>query len=256
MRRRKRSNSAAGKGNVVAMGEQFDPRKLLAEALGTFTFVFVGVGAIVLGAGNIKWDNPLAVALAHGLAIAVMMSALGHISGSHFNPAITAGFWVTRRIGSALAVGYVIAQLIGAVLAALLIVLLFPEGMREASALGTPSVAPGIEFLQGVGIEAVLTFVLVIVFFGTVVDSRGPKLGGLAVGLTVTVAMLAADQLTGAALNPARVFGPALLSGEWQDHLTWWIGPIVGGVLAAMLYHYVFAADADIEDGATGAQLN
>jgi MIP family channel proteins len=226
------------------MADAIDPRKLVAEAIGAFTLVFAGAGSIVLAAGTTNIDL-LAIALAHGLAFGLMVSALGHISGGHFNPAVTAGFWVTRRIDSLLAVAYVVAQLAGGILGALLLVILFPEGLRSAANLGTPALGPSVDFLQGVGIEVVLTFFLVLVIFGTAVDRRTPNLGGLAIGLTITMGILAGEPLTGAAMNPARALGPALLSGTWDDHLVWWIGPIVGGVLAALLYHYVFAEDQE-----------
>lgn len=233
------------------MGAAVDPRKLLAEAIGAFALVFAGAGAVTLAAGNAN-IGLVEIALAHGLAIALMMSALGHVSGGHFNPAVTAGFWVTRRLGSVEALGYVIAQLVGGIVAALLLVLLFPEGLREAARLGTPLLGPGIEFGTGVGIEIVLTFFLVIVFFGTTVDSRGPRVGGFAVGLTITMGMLAGGTLTGAVVNPARALGPALVQGEWTSHLVWWIGPLIGGVLAALTYHYVFAEPLEGSGEATG----
>lgn len=225
------------------MGDSLDPRKLLAEAIGPFALVFAGAGSIVLAAGNVN-IGLIEIALAHGLAIALLVSALGHISGGHFNPAVTAGFWVTRRISTSLAVGYVLAQLAGGILGAIALVLLFPEGLREASNLGTPALGPGIDFGAAVGIEVVLTFFLVLVIFGTAVDGRSANLGGLAIGLTITMDILAAGPLTGAVMNPARALGPALLAGEWSDHLVWWIGPIIGGVIAAMLYHYVFSEEA------------
>ena len=174
-----------------------------------------------------------------------MVSALGHISGGHFNPAVTAGFWVTRRIATVSAAGYVLAQLAGGILGAIALTLLFPEGLREAANLGTPVLGPTIEFADAVGIEIILTFFLVLVFFGTAVDGRSANLGGLAIGLTITMDILVAGPLTGAMMNPARALGPALLSGEWNDQLVWWIGPIIGGVLAAMLYHYMFSEEAE-----------
>jgi len=134
--------------------------------------------------------------------------------------------------------------LVGAVTAALVLTLLYPEGLREAANLGTPSLGPTVDLLPGIGIEAVLTFFLVIVFFGTAIDPRASKIGGLAIGLTITMDILAGGPLTGAAMNPARAFGPALLSGSWDDHLAWWIGPIIGGVVAGLLYHYVFSEEA------------
>lgn len=220
------------------MATTLDPRKLVAEAVGTFTLIFVGCGSVMMFTGNAAFTL-VGVALAHGLAIAVMISALGAVSGGHFNPAVTIGMWVTRRIDSVLGLGYIVAQLLGAALAAGLLVMLFPEGLRSAAALGTPALK-GVDFAQAVGIEAVLTFFLVTVIFGTAVDARAPKIGGLAIGLTITLDILAGGTLTGAAMNPARAFGPALLSGQWADHLVYWIGPIVGSVVASLLYHYVF----------------
>ncbi|MDO9444443.1 MAG: aquaporin [Dehalococcoidia bacterium] len=225
------------------MSDALDPRKLIAEAVGTFTLTFAGVGVIVLAAGNAN-IGLIEIALAQGLAVAVMFSALAAVSGGHFNPAVTAAMWVTRRMDSLGALGYVVAQLVGAVTAALVLTLLYPEGLREAANLGTPSLGPTVDLLPGIGIEAVLTFFLVIVFFGTAIDPRAPKIGGLAIGLTITADILVGGPLTGAAMNPARAFGPALLSGSWADHLTWWIGPIIGGVVAGLLYHYVFFEEA------------
>lgn len=232
------------------MGEALDPRKLVAEALGPFALVFAGAGSIVLAAGNVN-IGLIEIALAHGLAIALLISALGHISGGHFNPAVTAGFWVTRRISTSLAIGYVLAQLTGGILGAVALVLLFPEGLREAANLGTPALGPGIDFGKAVGIEIILTFFLVMVIFGTAVDRRSANLGGLAIGLTITMDILAAGPLTGAVMNPARALGPALLTGTWDDHLVWWIGPVIGGVIAAMVYHYLFSEEA--EQGAASA---
>ena len=228
------------------MSDSLDPRKLVAEAIGPFALVLIGAGSIVLAAGNAN-IGLVEIALAHGLAIAIMISAMGHISGGHFNPAVTAGFWVTRRISTPLAIGYVLAQLLGGVLGAIALVVLFPEGLREAANLGVPALGPGIDFGKGVGIEVILTFFLVLVIFGTAVDRRGTNLGGLAIGLSITMDILAAGPLTGAAMNPARSFGPALLTGTWDDQLVWWIGPIIGGVIAAMVYHYVFSEEAEQE---------
>ncbi len=220
------------------MDDALDPRSLVVEAIGTFTLIFAGTGAVMVAAG--KTDiGLLEIALAHGLAIALMVSALGAISGGHFNPAVTVAMWVTRRIGTVSAAGYVVAQLAGAVLASLALLALFPEGLRDEAKMGAAALGPSIDFARGVGLEAILTFFLVIVIFGTAVDSRAPKLGGLAIGLTITMDILIAGPLTGAAMNPARAFGPALVAGAWDDHVVWWIGPIIGAVAAGLLYHYV-----------------
>ena len=226
------------------MGDPQAPRKLIAEAIGAFTLTFVGAGSVMLASSNAN-VTLVGVALAHGLAIGLMIAALGAISGGHFNPAVTIGFWVTRRIDTVLAAGYVIAQLLGAVIAGLLLLLFFPEGLRNAAHLGAPALGAGVDFMHAVGIEAVLTFFLVTVIWGTAVDARGPKVvAGLAIGLTITMDILAAGPLTGAAMNPSRAFGVSLVAGFWDDQLVYWIGPIIGAVAAALLYHYVLIEES------------
>lgn len=215
-----------------------DPRKLIAEMVGTFALIFIGAGSIIASGQEL-----VAVALAHGLAIALLISALGHISGGLFNPALTLGLWVTRRLDTMNTIGYIIAQLIGGVLGALALVVLFPESLRDNAMLGTPMLS-GVTFAQGVGIEIILTMFLMLAVFGTALDKRGPNVGGFGIGLVLTMDIFAAGRFTGAAMNPARAFGPALMNSSWDDHLVYWIGPIVGAVAAALLYHYVFSDDA------------
>jgi MIP family channel proteins len=182
-----------------------DYRKLIAEFVGTFTLIFAGVGAVVASGGT----NLVAIALAHGLAIAVMGSALGHVSGGVFNPALTVGLWVTRRLAAVDAVAYVVVQLLGGIVAALALVVVFDETQREQVKLGTTLLAAGVSAPEGVLIEALLTFFLMIAVFGTALDSRGPKLGALLIGLTIAMDIAAAGPLTGASMNPARTVGPA-----------------------------------------------
>ncbi len=227
--------------------DTLDWRKLVAEAVGTFTLIFVGAGSIILG------GSLVAVALAHGLAIAVMVSVLGHISGGVFNPALTLGLWVTRRLGHLDTVAYIGSQLAGAALGALALMMLYPEALREASNLGTPLLGSGVSFAQGVGIEALLTVFLMLAVFGTALDRRGPRLGGFGIGFVITMDVLAGGPLTGAAMNPARALGPALLDGTWNDHLIYWIGPIIGAVLAALLYHFVFMDEQQRAEGSVDA---
>lgn len=210
---------------------------LVAEALGTFLFFFVGMGAVVLdnhtggGAGGL-----LGVALAHGLALAVLVSALGAVSGAHFNPAVTLGVLMTGRIGPALAGMYVAVQLLAAVAAGLALRFVFPASSWEPVALGTPAVDGSIGVVSAIVIEAILTVLLVLVVFGTAIDRRAPKLGGLAIGLAVAADILMGGPLTGAAMNPARWFGPAVASGAFADWYVWWIGPLLGGAVAALIY--------------------
>lgn len=224
------------------MANMLDYRKLVAEAIGAFALIFMGAGSIIVTGGA----NLVAIGLAYGLAMALLVSTLGHVSGGFYNPALTIGLWVTRRLTTMDTIGYIVAQLVGASLAALALVAFFPEVERQAQNLGTPMLNPGITFAQGVGIEIVLTVFLMLAVFGTALDARGPKLGGLMIGLVLTMGFFAAGPLTGGAMNPARAFGPALVTWTWDDQLVYWIGPIVGAVLAALLYHYVFMNDEEM----------
>ena len=226
-------------------------QKLFVEFTGSFTLVLAGAGCICadqyLRANGQSNVGLLAIALASGLATGGMVSAVGHISGGHFNPAITAGFWVTRRLGTMKALFYWIAHLLGALAAAFLLVTVIPESVWRPVALGTPDLIPITDFtrMHAMILEAVLTFILVFVFFATMVDGRSlsNRLGGLAVGLAVTVGILMAYPFTGAAMNPARAFGPALVARHWSNHGVYWVGPLFGGVLAGVVYDRFFLRD-------------
>lgn len=224
-------------------------QKLVAEFVGTFTLIFVGAGSICadqyLRSGNQPGLGILAIAAAHGLAIAIMVTAIGHISGGHLNPAVTIGFWVTRRLNTIQSLCYWFAQLAGAVSAAFLLSLFIPEAVWRACALGTPALATDFTRLHGMEVEAIASFLLVFVVFATAVDSRGAfdKIAGFAIGLTITMDILIAGPFTGAAMNPARAFGPALVSRHWLDQGVYWIGPLIGGVIAGFLYNAIFLRD-------------
>lgn len=213
----------------------------LAELIGTLTLIFIGAGAILSDALTGGKVGIAGIALAHGVAIATMVSAAGHLSGGHFNPAVTAAFVATGRMTAGVGAGYVAAQLIGASLGAFFLTAVFPEAVRKAAMLGTPALAGGVSSGTGIVVEAILTFFLVFVIFGTAVDARGPRAaGGLFIGLVIAMDILAGGALTGAAMNPARAFGPALFSGAWANHVVYWIGPLLGGVVAGWLYHTVY----------------
>jgi aquaporin TIP len=214
-------------------------RRAAAEFVGTFALVFVGAGAVLVAAPSSGAAN-LEIALAHGLVIAVMASAVGHISGGHFNPAVTLGFLVTGRLSPVLAGAYWLAQFVGAVVGAALLKWIF-TGEAEAT-LGAPAVGPGIEPEAALIIEAILTFFLVWVIFATAADPRGTfkSIAGLAIGFTITFDALMAGPLTGAAMNPARAFGPQLLASSWDDFWIWYIGPLAGGVLGALAYEWLY----------------
>lgn len=220
---------------------------LTAEALGTFLFFFVGMGSVVLTAHVDGSGGLLGVALAHGLALAVLVSALGAVSGAHFNPAVTIAVLVTGNITLVRAALYIVAQLVGALAAGVALRGVFPESSWGPVGLGIPVVDPGIGIGAAIAVEAVLTVLLVLAVFGTAIDRRAPKLGGLAIGLAVAADILMGGPLTGAAMNPARWFGPAVAVGNFTDWYVWWIGPLVGAVAAAMIYRLVLAETAYAE---------
>ena len=223
-------------------------RRAVAEFVGTFALVFVGAGAVTVAVAS---DDPTltGVALAHGLTIAVMVSAVGHISGGHFNPAVTLGFLVTRRMAPRLALVYWASQLAAAVLAALLVSWIFPDAVADRAQLGAPAVGQGIGAGAALVTEAVLTFFLVWVVFATAADPRGTfaSIAGLAIGFTITLDILVGGPLTGAAMNPARAFGPQLVQSVWSDGWVWYLGPLAGGAAAALLYEALYLRPAKPE---------
>jgi MIP family channel proteins len=225
------------------------PQKLVAEFVGTFTLIFVGAGSICadqyLRASGQSGVGLLGIAAAHGLAIGLMVTNIGHISGGHLNPAVTIGFWVTRRLGTLHSICYWIAQLLGAAAAAYLITAIVPETVWRPVSLGTPDLAPDFTRMHGMALEAVLTFFLVFAVFATAADAKGAfnKIAGFAIGLTVTMDILFGGPFTGAAMNPARAFGPALAGHHWQNHGVYWVGPLLGGILAAVVYDRLFLRD-------------
>ncbi len=212
-----------------------DMRALIAEFLGTFGLIFMGAGAIVVSGPQ---AGLVGIALAHGLAIFLGVSFSGHFSGGHLNPAVTAAFMATKRMGANVGLAYMASQLLGAIVAAF--VLWFATRGRPGGPgrLGTPQPGAGVDWLELILVEAILTFFLVFVIFGTAVDPRSPAkaIFPLCIGMTITMDILAGGPLTGAAMNPARAFGPALVSWTWIKHLGYWIGPVLGGVAAGLLY--------------------
>lgn len=211
-------------------------RALIAEFLGAFALCFIGIGAIAATQGG----ELIAIAFAHGLAIGLSVVALGAISGGHFNPAITFGMLITGRINLTGAIGYWIAQLLGGLVAAFFIGALYGTG---AVASGTPAPGASHTAIQALMMEIFLTFFLVAVVFGSAVHNNY-SFAGLAIGLTITMDILAGGAVSGAAMNPARVLGPAIVGGNWADHWVYWAGPLIGGGLAALLYDYLYAKKA------------
>ena len=213
-------------------------RHFAAEFVGIFALVFVG-GASIMSSTMSNLNPLLIAATAHGLILAIMVTATMRISG-HLNPAVTIGFLVTRRIEPVMAVVYLMAQLLGATIAAYALKALFPPNVADITRLGGQVISADTSMLQAILCEAIATFFLVFVVFGTAVDPSAPKVGGFAIGLTVTADILAIGSRTGGSMNPARTFGPAVVTQMFEGHIVYWVGPILGAVAAALLYDGLF----------------
>jgi len=200
----------------------------VAEFIGTFALIYIGVGAIAADPGL------TGIALAYGLTMAVMVSATMAISGGQLNPAVTAGVFIAKKISGVQAIAHIISQCLGAIVAAILITMSLAS--LDAVVKGTPALAQGVTDFQGVLVEAVLTFFLVFVVLLTAVDPRAHKVGGLFIGLTIVLDILMGGPITGAAMNPARHLGPALLGGGMGQAWIYWVGPVLGGVVAGLIY--------------------
>ena len=213
-------------------------RHFAAEFIGIFALVFVG-GATIMSSTMNNINPMVPAAIAHGLILAIMVSATMRISG-HLNPAVTIGFMVTKRIEPMMGVVYIIAQLLGAAVAAYALKATFPQAVSLTTRLGGQSISADTTMGQALLLEAIATFFLVFVVFGTAVDPHAPKIGGFAIGLTVTADILAIGSRTGASMNPARSFGPAIVSGVLEAQIVYWVGPILGAIAAALLYDALF----------------
>ena len=218
----------------------------VAEFIGPFTLVIAGVGAIISTQNLSDGGNLVAVALAHGLAIGLMVAALGHISGGHFNPAVTIAMLATGEIAITRAVSYIVAQVLGATAGAGVLTLVFPAlgpmGRNNPGVnLGLPGLGPEVTVTGALIMEVVMTIFLVLVIFGTVVDPRGPKaIAPLAIGLIITMDILTGGRITGAAMNPARALGPAIVQQDFTNWWIYWVGPIIGGLIAAYAYKSIW----------------
>lgn len=219
-------------------------RPLLAELIGTFALVFIGAGAGALGLGGL-----VGVAFAHGLVVVSFAYAYGHISGTHINPAVTLGVWVAGRIDTARAAAYVVVQLLGGALAGF--ALAWVLGGTETG-LGATVLAQGLEVgdavitvtpMAGLFLETLLTFFLVNAVLNAGIKGAATSLAGLAIGLTLTLCILMGGPLTGASVNPARTLGPALAAGIYDDVWIYFVGPALGGLLAALLFRGSFGKE-------------
>lgn len=228
-------------------------RKYIAEFIAVFFLVFVGAGSIVADTylesiRAVSSFGVLGVALAHGLALAMAIAAVGHISGGHVNPAISIAMWVSKRLSLKDLGGYIVAQLAGAAAAAGALKLVAPAQIYTTfTSIGVPGLAEGVNIFNGIAFEAILTFFLAFVVWGVAVDRRGPaSIGALAIGLTVTFDILAGGAFVGAAMNPARWFGPAAVAGNFANGLVWIVGPVLGALLASLIYETFLLSDEDV----------
>ncbi|MBM3681596.1 MAG: MIP family channel protein [Actinobacteria bacterium] len=215
------------------------PARLLAEFVGTFALIFIGAGSIMTAAELAGGGYSLiGIAAAHGFVLAVMISALGHVSGAHFNPAVSLGLLIAKGIKPVEFVAYVITQLVAATVAALALGVIYNTAVKDATGLGTPAISDNYSVGQALLVEGILTFFLVFTVMAVAVDSRGAFkiVAGLPIGFVVFFDILMGGPVTGAAMNPARWFGPALVSGNWSDWWVYLVGPLVGGAIAATIY--------------------
>ena len=230
-----------------------NPRNWFAEGIATYCLVFFGPLSVMLSVvafgDGLSTEAILMISFAHGSAIGLMVYAFGHVSGAHINPAVTIPMIITRKIGIADGIGYIVLQLVGAVAAAFTLKAVLPE-LGAAVNFGTQ--APG-ELINSsatsaVGLEAIFTFFLVTVIFMTAVHKKAAAgIQGISIGGMVFLLHIVGFPLTGASMIPARTFGPALASGFWEFHWVYWVGPIIGGIIAGLIMNYVFVKKAETE---------
>ncbi|MGQ0790677.1 MAG: MIP/aquaporin family protein [Nitrosopumilaceae archaeon] len=228
-------------------------RNWFAEAVATYALVFFGPLSIILSAvafgEGFSIEGIIMISLGHGAAIGLMVYAFGHVSGAHINPAVTIPMIITRKIGIADGIGYIIFQIIGAIAAAFTLKAVLPD-LGAAVHFGTQS--PG-ELINSsatsaVGLEAIFTFFLVTVIFMTAVHKKAVAgIQGISIGGMVFLLHLVGVPLTGASMNPARTLGPTIASGFWEFHWVYWVGPIIGGIIAGLIMNYVFVKKAESE---------
>jgi MIP family channel proteins len=218
---------------------------MVAEFIGTFALVFFGVGSIVVAGPMIGAGSLVTVALAHGIALTVFITGTMYISGGQLNPAVSVGLAIIGKQAPSRAIAFIIAQCAAGIAAAGLILLFFGSELAEApgvnlgATLGRFSSGETQNMVGLIGLEAIATFALMFAVLATIVDDRAPRLGGMGVGLVVAMDIMAIGPVTGASMNPARSLGPAAF-GHWDAHWAYWVAPIGGAVLAALVYRFAF----------------
>lgn len=241
-------------GNPIGFSLMVNPRAYLAEAIATYGLVFFGPLSVIIAVASfgetLTTQSVLFISLGHGGAIALMVYAFGHVSGAHINPAVTIPMMITKKIGIKDGIGYIISQIIGAVAAAATLKAILPELGAKVNfgTQGGPSELINNSISSGFAIESILTFFLVLVIFMTAVHKKAsPGWHGFSIGGMVFLIHLVAVPLTGASVNPARTFGPALISGAWEFQWLYWAAPILGGIIAGLIMNYVYVNKAEKE---------
>ena len=229
-----------------------NPRNWFAEAIATYALVFFGPLSIILSVvafgDGLSIESIIMISLGHGAVIGLMVYAFGHISGAHINPAVTIPMMITKKISVQDGIGYIIFQLLGAIIAALSLKAILPELGAKVNfgTQGGPSELLNSSIMAGITVEIILTFFLVTVIFLTAVHKKAPAgIHGISIGGMVFLLHLVGVPLTGASMNPARTFGPAVVSGFWELHWLYWIAPIIGGIIAGVIMNYVFVNKAE-----------
>jgi len=220
-------------------------KKYIAEFVGTFALVFVAAGAICadfyLRQAGGQGLGLLGDSIAYGVVVIAIIYATSYISGAHVNPAVTISFWITKRMEPNTAIMYIISQITGAILGGFALRVLFPDALNNVH-LGTSTLAQGVSVERGVLMEFIISFLLIFTIYGTLVDRRSPPgFAGVAIGLVVLFGSMIGGTISGGAMNPARVFGPAIASNQFAHHYVWWIGPVLGGIAAGIVYDQLFA---------------
>ena len=229
-----------------------NPRNWFAEAIATYALVFFGPLSIILSVvafgDGLSIESIIMISLGHGAVVGLMVYAFGHISGAHINPAVTIPMMITKKISVQDGIGYIIFQLIGAVVAAFSLKAILPEIGAKVNfgTQGGPSELLNSSITSGIAVEIILTFFLVTVIFLTAVHKKAAAgIHGISIGGMVFLLHIVGVPLTGASMNPARTFGPAVVSGFWELHWIYWLAPIVGGIIAGVIMNYVFVNKAE-----------
>ena len=219
-------------------------RELLAEFIGTFVLIFAGTGAVMVDRISNGAVTHLGISSVFGAVVTALIYSLGHISGAHFNPAVTLAFWSSGFLRRSLVLPYIVAQASGAIAASALLRL----SLGAVGNLGATLPRDG-NWIQALILETVLTFILMLVIFGSGLDRRAPiGFAGIAIGLTVALEAACMGPITGASMNPARSLAPALVGWNWQHHWLYWVAPILGAQLAVVVYRHLSNNFSDLKN--------